>query len=317
MSQLMVFLFGRFCVKRDGEVVEGFEVHKVQQLLSYLLLHRDRVHPRETIASLLWGDTSTAQSRKYLRKTLWQLLTALDQTASSAEPILAVEPHWIRLNSQPQLRVDVTEFEAAFKRVQGIYGQQLDDDDAAVLQAGVDLYSGNLLEGWYQDWCLFERERLQDMYFLMLDKLMSYCEARRLDELGVIYGSKILQLDHARERTYRQLIRLYYLAGDRSAALRQYARCRAALKEDLGVEPDKETLALYERVCAGLPLPPNDGPARGGFGPAVGSMSEAWPLRNLPDALGNLWRLREILDYIQNQVHEGIKTIETAMSKQQ
>jgi DNA-binding SARP family transcriptional activator len=316
MSQHRVFLFGRFCVRRDGEAVAGFEVHKVQQLLSYLLLYRDRVHPRESIAGLLWGETSTAQSRKYLRKTLWQLLTALDQPTSFAESLLAVEPHWIRLNSHPHLWVDVAEFESTFKRVQGIPGQQLDDEDAALLQAGVDLYSGNLLEGWYQDWCLFERERLQDMYLLMLDKLMSYCEARRLDEIGVIYGAKILQLDHARERTYRQLIRLYYLAGDRSAALRQYARCKAALKEDLGVEPDRETHALYERVRAGVPLPPSDGPGQGGLGSAAESMSEAWPLRNLPEALGNLWRLREILDYIQNQVHEGIKTIESAMSKQ-
>jgi DNA-binding SARP family transcriptional activator len=265
----------------------------------------------------LWGETSTAQSRKYLRKTLWQLLTALDQSTSSAESLLAVESHWIRLNSHPQLWVDVAEFESAFKRVQGIPGQQLDDEDAALLQAGVDLYSGSLLEGWYQDWCLLERERLQDMYLLMLDKLMGYCEARRLDEMGVIYGAKILQLDHARECTYRQLIRLYYLAGDRSAALRQYARCKAALKEDLGVEPDRETRALYERVRADVPLPPSCGPGQGGLGSAAESMSEAWPPRNLPEALGNLWRLREILDYIQNQVNEGIKTIDSAMSKQQ
>jgi len=28
----------------------------------------------------------------------------------------------------------------------------------------VDLYQGDLLEGWYQDWLLCERERLQNMF---------------------------------------------------------------------------------------------------------------------------------------------------------
>jgi two-component SAPR family response regulator len=89
----------------------------------------------------------------------------------------------------------------------------------------VALYHGDLLEDWFQDWCLYERERLQNIYLAALDKLMDYCEASRDYDAGLAYGTRILRHDLARERTHRRLMRLYYLAGDRTSALRQYDRC--------------------------------------------------------------------------------------------
>jgi DNA-binding SARP family transcriptional activator len=44
-------------------------------------------------------------------------------------------------------------------------------------------------------------------------------------------------------------MRLHYLAGDRTTALRQYKRCVATLEEDLGVEPSMSTRILYEQIC--------------------------------------------------------------------
>ena len=56
MATLHAHLLGRFRCCSDGEAVSGLEGAKVQELLSYLLLHRDRPHPRETLAGILWGD---------------------------------------------------------------------------------------------------------------------------------------------------------------------------------------------------------------------------------------------------------------------
>ena len=54
-------------------------------------------------------------------------------------------------------------------------------------------------------------------------------------EAGQNYGSIILGFDRARESTHRHLMQLYYLAGDRTGALRQYERCARALDAELGV----------------------------------------------------------------------------------
>jgi hypothetical protein len=45
-------------------------------------------------------------------------------------------------------------------------------------------------------------------------------------------------------------MRLYYKAGDRTTALRQYERCVAALAREFDLPPAQETVALYEQIRA-------------------------------------------------------------------
>src|SRR5205823_7801753 len=112
--------------------------------------------------------------------------------------------------------------EQAFTCTEGVSSRDLDDRQVQLLLGAVQLYQGDLLEGCYLEWCLAERERLQRMYLAMLDKLMGHCEAHREYETGLDYGLRILRCEPASERTHRRMMRLQYLAGDRTAALRQY-----------------------------------------------------------------------------------------------
>ena len=47
MPQTSIQLFGRFCVRRNEQVVAGFETHKTQELFGYLLLNRHKPVARE------------------------------------------------------------------------------------------------------------------------------------------------------------------------------------------------------------------------------------------------------------------------------
>ncbi|MDQ3247580.1 MAG: hypothetical protein M3Q45_00085 [Chloroflexota bacterium] len=248
VDQIAVFLFGKFSVQLSGQPYKDLESCKAQELFGYLLLHRDQPQSRESVASLLWGDTSTAQSKSYLRKALWRLQSALDPPLKAG--ILRVEAEWIELNLAAPLWLDVAIFEHAFGQCQGLDGRTLDAQAVQSLQCAVDLYRGDLLEGWFQEWCLYERQRFQHMYLVMLDKLIAWCEAQANYELGILYGTRILRYDPARERTHRQLMRLYNLAGDRTGALRQYERCAALLHSELDVAPARQTVALYQQIRA-------------------------------------------------------------------
>lgn len=308
MGILRVSLFGKFQASCDADSVAGLETRKVQELLSYLLLHRDHPHPRETIAAVLWGEYSTGQSKKYLRQTLWQMNAALEHSPSDyARTLLQVEPEWVSLHSTMGLWLDVAEFERAHARAHNIAGDVLPPETVIALQAAVELYRGDLLEGWYQDWCIYERERLQNLYLTMLDKLMLYCEASGAYELGFTYGSRILKYDRARERTHRRLMRLLYLAGDRTGALRQYERCVATLAEELNVKPSHQTVQLYEQIrsdrvvprpsqASGTPVPP----------PAVGAQ-----------LLSHLKQIQNTLATAEQHVQQDIQAIQETLERQQ
>jgi DNA-binding SARP family transcriptional activator len=313
MSTLYISLFGKFCVKRDGQVLEGFDARKVQELFCYLLLHRDHSLSREVLASVLWPETTTALSRKSLRQALWQLQSAFgSQDAVLSARILVVDPEWIQLNAQADLWLDVAALEYASNITQNIPGAELDSQKALLLQQAVQLYQGSLLEGWYNDWCVLERERLQTLYLAMLDKLMGYCEVRHDYETGLQYGMRIMCYDRARERTHRRLMRLHYLNGDRAAALRQFEQCTVALEDELGVGPSRHTVALYQQIQADQLSETEFTKAT----PSANTALEAVPPLLL-DVLGRLVQLQGALTELQTQVQQTIQTVEQLVASNQ
>lgn len=265
MKQLQITLFGKLSIKYGGCVLPACEQAKVQELLGYLLLHRDRSYTREMLASLLWGSyCTTALSKKYLRNALWRLQAVFnEQPEIAGSGLLLVEPGWVQLRSVAGLRLDVATFEAAYTAVRGRVGASLDEQSARALEESVQLYRGDLLEDCYSGWCLCERERFLQIYLTMLDKLVDYCRAHNQYEVGLSYGYGILRYDRARECTHQQMIQLYYLNGDRTGALRQYEHCVTALKEELNVGPSRSTTRLYQQIREDHLYQPSDEPIKG------------------------------------------------------
>jgi DNA-binding SARP family transcriptional activator len=307
MAKLHIQLFGKFRVRSKERILGGFDARKIQELFCYLLLHRDHSLPRETLASILWPETTTTQSKKNLRQALWQLQSALgSQNEPANDRLLLVDPDWVQLNSEAEIWLDVAKFEQVFNLVQKVPDQAFDSSTAQLLHDTVQLYQGPLLEGWYQDWCLLERERLQSLYLAMLDKLMSFSEAHRDYETGLLYGMRIMCYDRARERTHRRMMRLYYLLGDRAEALRQYERCATALDEELGISPSKSTQALYRQIQADQLDEPPSTTNQVDTSPEI-------PTPQLLEVLGRLAQVQRSLTELQNQVQKSIHMVETAL----
>jgi DNA-binding SARP family transcriptional activator len=305
MSKLQFRLFGKFAASDGHDALKGLEAAKDQELLSYLLIHRNQHHSREAIAGLLWSENSTERSKKYLRQALWHLQAVLESSTAGKKIVLA-EHDWLKLNPANRPWCDVAEFEDASAQAEGIAGHELDEDRARALKQAVTLYRDDLLAGWYHDWILFERERLQNKYLIMLDKLLCYSGQRHEYEAGQSYGEMILRHDPAQERAHRQLMSLFYAAGDRTAALRQYDRCVAALKQELGVPPERRTTSLYERIKTG----------QGESDSAEIDLSSSLPaLSSQPDVVLHLKVLQRLLGAVQRRIQRDITAFEASKAK--
>lgn len=285
------------------------EARKVQELLSYLLIFRNHPQSRELLSETLWNNNSSEHSKKYLRQTLWRLQSALRLVGNVSEPVLLLDQDWIQFNLTTDFWVDIAEFEYAFDLLKGKKTAELSTSDFSLLRQAVDVYKGNLLEGWYQDWCIFERERFQLMHLALLDKLVQYCELHQEYEAGLNYGMEILRYDHAYERTHRQLMRLYALTGNRTQALHQYARCATALRDELGIEPSERTRELYEQIRSDTFRPPIFG-----MGKAISRKEEADLSVN--EMLVRLEQLALMLKGIESQVQREIVALESVLATQ-
>lgn len=246
---IRVYLFGRFEARCDRRQVRGLRARKVQEFLSYVLLSQQRPVQREKLADQLWQHVDSRCTKKYLRQALWQLQRAYEAEAGPDDrPLLVVDQDWIGIHADAPIWVDARELERAYETAIDAPGGALTPLLREQLRSAAGLYRGELLESWYQDWCAHHREAYRSMYLSLLHRLMVDAEATDNWEVGLLYGRRALQEDRASERTHALVMRLHQMAGDRTAALRQFDLCEAALREDLGVVPQDSTRRLYELI---------------------------------------------------------------------
>ncbi len=191
-----------------------------QGLLAYLLLHRHRSHHRETLAGIFWGDHSQQRARGCLNTALWRLRQVLEPEGIPRGTYLQTKATGeIRFNPASDYWLDVAVFEGQIDRVLAKPADAMDTADADMLENALQLYTGDLLEGFFDDWVLREQERLRRLYLNGLAHLMHYYKHREAYQEGLACGQQILDQNPLREEIHREMIRLYLASGQRTSAL--------------------------------------------------------------------------------------------------
>jgi DNA-binding SARP family transcriptional activator len=252
MGTLRIRLFGGVRVAHDGQPPIQHVTRAVQSLLAYLLLHRQRLHPREVLAGVFWGDQSEDRARSCLSTALWRLRGVLEPNGVPKGTYLVATPTGeVGFNCGSSHWLDVAVFEEKLRAILAKPVQEMAPEDARELQETLSLCNSELLEGLYEDWALRERERLRSLHLRGLAHLMRYRRDTRAYEESLACGRQILSLDPLREEIHREMMRLYVKAGQRALAVRQYEACSRMLDEELGIAPLEETQTLYREIVQG------------------------------------------------------------------
>ncbi len=241
---LHIQLLGEFLLRAGETPVTTVAAPRLQSLLAYLVLHRDAPQPRQRLAFLLWPDSAEGQAHTDLRSLLHRLRRALP----NADHFLRADRTTLAWRADAPWTLDVADFEHAVAEAEAA-GRAGDQQAArAALEAAVVCYRGDLLPGCYDDWLLPERERLRELFSAALERLIALLEQARDYAAAIDTAQRLLRHDPLREATYRTLMRLHALSGDRAGALRAYHTCAATLERELGAEPGQATRAAYERL---------------------------------------------------------------------
>lgn len=245
---LVVTMLGSMKISWQGTLVGPFPTRDSEFLFAYLALNRSRMYSRDALAGTFWPDLPDRAARKRLRTALWRLRCTLRQHLSTTELLTTTRD---RIGMWGGLELDVERFETGIRRVLGsVRTQTTGSEGLSELEAALQLYQGDLLEGEYGDWCQPERERLRVLYLDALEVLARSYAARGEWQAALNCGRRILARDPLREHIHREVMALYYLAGDRPRALRQFRQCRQTLRRELGVAPMRSTLEVRKALEA-------------------------------------------------------------------
>lgn len=222
-------------------------------LLAYLVL-TNRPHTRDELATLLAGDVGDGPARKLLRNAL------ADLVEHGLRDYLHTNRQTVAFNTASPYTLDITtldELSAA--------GDLATPDELAWAS---DRCDWELLSGLgareapdFELWLLGERERRGQQLRELAQRHLSTLLASEQIEAGIGLARRLLVVEPWNEAVHCSLMRLHARAGQVANALAQYDRCRAALADELGVEPQSETTALFERLRAGPVNPRHNLPA--------------------------------------------------------
>lgn len=251
--RLVIRALGSFQVLRGDQEIRDRDWRsvKARHLLQLLLIERGRMLPREQIMDMLWPGLDSESASNNLRVTVSRLIKALEPDRPEGAPTyyLLQQGDTYGFNVESDHLYDVARFVQVVE--QGRRDLQLKRVNEArkAFQEAVNLYNGPFLpDSLYEDWSVVERERLELLFIeAALGLGHIFFDEGQFHE-AIKLGWRVLEYDKAQEEAYQLLIKAYHAIGERSTAIRLYQRCVTALREELGVEPLPETVALFELV---------------------------------------------------------------------
>jgi DNA-binding SARP family transcriptional activator len=215
-----VELFGALRVRYAGRVVERFPTQKAAALLAHLALYPHRRHAREALIDWLWPDSELAAGLHSLRQALSSLRHQLEPPGTPAGALLRTDRLFVQIN--PDLLItDVAEFETALQAT----GRERDPAARAEnLGRAAELYRGELLPGFYEEWALAERERLAQSYQGALRRLAEASETAGDCERALEAALRAAQADPEDEEAQDELVHLRAVAAGRPEPARPPVR---------------------------------------------------------------------------------------------
>jgi ATP/maltotriose-dependent transcriptional regulator MalT/DNA-binding SARP family transcriptional activator len=239
---------GRFEIRRGAYSVDPsrWERKVAERVVRLLLIRGGETVSDDELLEALWPEKAPDSARRGLQTAISSARAVLDLPWEETRVRVHERSYALALHDDD--RVDWVAFEQAAGRALANEGPER----TAAMEAAARLWTGEPLpEERYSDWAASWRERLSSLHADVLSALAhSYGEAG--DHAAAARAARsLVDLDPLDEHAQRQLMGAYAAAGRRGDALRQFLECRRALVEELGIEPEAETLALQRRILAG------------------------------------------------------------------
>ena len=226
MDELRLRLLGCFACERSGVPIDlplG-----LQRLAAFLVLRG--ISHRCLVAGALWPEVPETQALASLRTSVWRMNRLAVGLLESVGDALRLAPG-ARADSEAQERVvdDV------------LTRRSVDDSTLAVL------CQPELLAGWYDDWVVFERERLSQLRLHALEVAARlFVDQGRLD-VALRLALEAVRAEPLRETANEALIAVYIAEGNTSDAIQRYESYRELLWRELELEPSPRLGGLLPR----------------------------------------------------------------------
>jgi serine/threonine-protein kinase len=228
-------------VEGDGPVRLGGL--KPRAVLAHLAIRANHVVPAEVLIEQLWGEELPEDARNALQTHVSRLRSALGDGRIESRP-----PGYV-------LRLGTGELDAGrFEALVGEARADLAEDPAAslrLLDDAIALWRGPALSDLAEEPSLAgEIARLEELRLSAVEDRVTARLALGQHALVVGELEALTRANPLRERLWGDLMLALYRSGRQADALDAYARARAILGDELGIDPSRRLQRLHAQVLA-------------------------------------------------------------------
>ncbi|HEX7298892.1 MAG TPA: bacterial transcriptional activator domain-containing protein [Solirubrobacteraceae bacterium] len=230
-----VTLLGAFCIQGPEGAVRGAR-GSTEQLIAYLALH-PRGATRDELTEALWPGDDPRRTRQ----RLWQSTSEARKLIGDA--FISQRGHYAL--DRTKVTVDTDDLDTLLAEANTATSP---GGERRVLERGLGLLRGEPLAGWDHVWADADAGRLRATQAELLERL-GRARLATDDAHGALEAAEQgLDRDALNEALWRVAMQAETELGLRESVGRRYERLRDLLGEQLGLEPEAQTRALYREL---------------------------------------------------------------------
>jgi DNA-binding SARP family transcriptional activator len=221
-------------------------------ILAVLLINANRMVPVRRLISAVWGVAPPTTADKQIQTCVWRLRRSFESMGAPPNLIETVQGGYLLRLTNACLDSQIFEKtvrQAAFHAEQGDRTKAINEYYSALAMfrgAPLSEIASPTLQVAAAHW---EERRLAVLEKRLELELAAGRHAELVSELKVLVAEHPL-----REQLRAQLMTALYLSHRRADALAVYRAGRAALVDNLGIEPSSRLQDLHRRIIAGEPI---------------------------------------------------------------
>jgi DNA-binding SARP family transcriptional activator len=253
-GSVRVHLAGRVSIEVNGCLLDqsAFAGQQGRVAFAYLVCERSRPVSRTELTEALWRDDIPPSAETALNAIISKLRSLLGRAGLTGAEALMSGPGCYELRLPPAAWIDL---EAASDAIHDAeFALRAGDAALAYGPSAVAHHIARrpFLPGEDAPWIDARRARLRGILLRALECRAEVYIWNHEFSLAIEAARELTLLEPLRESGHRLLIRALAAAGNSAEALWAYEQCRQHIAAQLGVDPSRQTKAVYEQVLQSL-----------------------------------------------------------------
>ncbi len=236
--------FGDFSISINGCPLVEISSQKARGLFAYLLLEKNQLKTRSSLASIFWPDVPDQTALHNLRQALTTIKKAISETIEDVE-IFSSDRDTLALNENVAIQVDVLAFENTIQILLDRHnGQSSCGFPIYQLKKTMSFVNGEILplltfpdSDLFEDWLILKREKINRLKVSGYSILLKYFESRGEWVQARKIAEDLLTIAPWDEDIHARLIRILLQSSLANVALSHYHSAVRYLKSSLDLEP--------------------------------------------------------------------------------